>query len=140
MSVYGDFATDYFMRGTAADERVPCKLGFALGAFQIARSCIFYNFFGSALYKRPGSSLSIFIQKSAATGAMNFDGVNRHGKKAGRGGETRTRGLVLPKHARYQLRHTPMNRIYDLLILMNHLTRYQLILQYAVIVYTAKFF
>ena len=29
-----------------------------------------------------------------------------------RSGETRTRGLLLPKQARYQLRNTPLNRIY----------------------------
>ena len=28
---------------------------------------------------------------------------------AGRSGETRTLGLMLPKHARYQLRHTPIS-------------------------------
>jgi len=29
----------------------------------------------------------------------------------GRSGETRTRGLMLPKHARYQLRYTPIKAL-----------------------------
>ena len=34
--------------------------------------------------------------------------LQAHGFSNGRSGETRTLGLMLPKHARYQLRHTPI--------------------------------